>query len=443
MTMRTDLTGRRPTAASDERGSLPLALLAVIVFAGLMTVVVATTITGQRSARFDRDFMQVVNAADGAVQEVLARVNSGALPVESLQAGEQCDQSELDGSDYRWCAEADPDGKRIEVRATGYLNGVARTVVAELHELPAIPFVAFTENFARMPGANQVDSFNSTLPQCGGSWACVWGLGGGIIASNDEVYIGGSSSGVDEIHLYDWENNPDFERCEQTGQGGGTSLCTNPAPTPKMPRLDYKNDLLFIEELFNAPDPRCHYLDTWKASAQPGGDPNNATVQLRPPPGDAEYYCIDNLVFDRNVVLADSGGSLLVDKPRPVTDDPIILFVKSSVTVAHQKKIGCTNCAPNQKPPLPTHLRIYSISGEVEIRNHAHVASIIYAPKAMCTSKASNANATLYGAMICDSIDNQGAWELYYDQALFDDGTGRYRIASWREEPGLRLPLDG
>ncbi|HVM12902.1 MAG TPA: hypothetical protein VM287_01045, partial [Egibacteraceae bacterium] len=58
---------RPPATTSDERGSIPLALLAVIVISGVMSIMMATTLSAQRQARHGSNFSTVLYTADAAV----------------------------------------------------------------------------------------------------------------------------------------------------------------------------------------------------------------------------------------------------------------------------------------------------------------------------------------------------------------------------------------
>ena len=61
----------------SEQGSMPMALLAAIVVAGIVTVLTARTVAGERATRFDRSFTESFHTADAGVQEAVFRLNAG------------------------------------------------------------------------------------------------------------------------------------------------------------------------------------------------------------------------------------------------------------------------------------------------------------------------------------------------------------------------------
>jgi hypothetical protein len=103
------------------------------------------------------------------------------------------------------------------------------------------------------------------------------------------------------------------------------------------------------------------------------------------------------------------------------------------------------NCAspctrPNVSPKSPN-LQIYLVGGDVNIRQQAGFAGVLYAPRANCGSPQSNAGVNFFGALVCDSIQNQGGWSLHFDDALAGDGNGTFTVAGWREEQAVSVPV--
>ncbi len=48
----------------SERGSLPMAMLAILIVGSLATVLVGTVVVGQRQTRFDQGFEQSLQVAE-------------------------------------------------------------------------------------------------------------------------------------------------------------------------------------------------------------------------------------------------------------------------------------------------------------------------------------------------------------------------------------------
>jgi hypothetical protein len=61
------------------------------------------------------------------------------------------------------------------------------------------------------------------------------------------------------------------------------------------------------------------------------------------------------------------------------------------------------------------------------------VAAGIYAPESECGGNPSNAQAEIFGSLICRDITNQGGWGFHYDQQLLTLGDGNYQMHAWWE----------
>jgi hypothetical protein len=201
--------------------------------------------------------------------------------------------------------------------------------------------------------------------------------------------------------------------------------------------LDYRSDtaLKFANDALAACTAQGRMGATWTASVHGGGSnssPASLSATTLAPPGvpvaDHPFYCYESLVFDRHTVLANP-------------DVPTTIYVKNSVQVTGGTSVNCSSSCtrPNVSPKAPN-LQIYLVGGDVNIRNQASVAGILYAPRANCGSPQSNAGVNFYGALICDSISNQGGWNMHFDDSLAGDGNGSFSVAGWREEQAVSVP---
>jgi type II secretory pathway pseudopilin PulG len=423
-----------------ERGSLLLAMLGTIVIGGLVVMLVATTMASQSSARRDRNFVQAVQGADAGVQNALLALNTGQINSRATAVGAQTPTytTTLDGTTYRWFARK-VDALSWEVRSTGTTGTTGasrRTAVATVKEKPKLSLVAFARVSVSMPGSNIIDSYDSRATCLVGA-NCAWGsagdgTGNGVIGSNNTVDIGGNSSVVDKVELYDWLNNPSYARCTRQN-----AVCPTSLVRTRDEVLDYRSDtaLKFANDALAACTAQGRMGGTWTASVHGGGSnstPASLSATTLAPPGvpvaDHPFYCYESLVFDRDTVLANP-------------DVPTTIYVKNSVQVTGGKLVNCASpCSrPNVAPKSPN-LQIYLVGGDVNIRNQVGFAGILYAPRANCGSPQSNAGVNFFGALICDSISNQGGWNMHFDDALAGDGNGTFTVAGWREEQAVSVP---
>ena len=151
-------------SGSSEQGSVILALLVSIIAAGLMTVIVATVIAGQRSVRFDEDFTQAVHVAEHSVAEVLFDLNNGLLQPTDLDASNQKAGSGLlsDGTRYDYTVEWDGERGWTVTSTGGVEDGVQRTVEVLIEERPLFHLAAFSDRHRMvawdMRGHGETDS---------------------------------------------------------------------------------------------------------------------------------------------------------------------------------------------------------------------------------------------------------------------------------------------
>ncbi len=428
---------RRLTKPQDnDRGSILLAMLGALVIGGLMVLLVGTTLASQGSARRDRSFTAAVQGADAGVQNALLALNTGVINSRGTAVGSQTptQTTVINGTTYKWFARK-TDELSWEVRSTGRIGGSTRTAVASVKESPKLSLVAFANTSVTLPGNNTIDSYDSRRTCLTGA-TCAWGpsgtgTGNGAIGSNNTVSIGGNSSSVDRVDLYDWLNNPSYARCTFQNATCPTSLVRT-----RDPRLDYRSDaaMKFVRDGLAACAAEGRMGGTWQASLHGGGSASSpaqlSATTLTPatvPAGPYPFYCYDSMIFDKDTVLAD-----------PAT--PAVIYVRTSVQVTGQVKVNCPSpCSrPNVIPKAPS-LQIYLAGGDVNIRQQAGFAGILWAPRANCGSPQSNAGVEFFGALVCESVSNQGGWNLHFDDSLSSEGNGTFTVVGWREEQAVSV----
>ncbi|MPZ74444.1 MAG: hypothetical protein GEU74_14675 [Nitriliruptorales bacterium] len=295
----------------DERGSIPLALLAIVIISGLITVMMSTAVTAQRQARRDRNFTTVLFAADAAVEEAKFRLNASAVPGTRIpEAGvaapdvvESCPLlgvtwciaggSAASGT-YQWYAQRIGATRSWEVFTAAERNGVQRRLRVELQEGQRFFASAFADSLANFGNNNKADSYNS-----GRTGTARWPTPGrrGLVGSNGTVETGGSSSRVDGAHVYNMASSvgalppttDPLSRCSGQAEIGAASpqrVCTqwakdNPAGSAEGPYLQGFDD---PRGLTNPKDLRTD-LAKCGAGPYPAMTVNTSGVHVTPPGG--------------------------------------------------------------------------------------------------------------------------------------------------------------
>jgi hypothetical protein len=395
-----------------------MALLASIVIGGLVVVLVAAVMVNQRATRFDRSFTTVLQSADTYVQEAAHHIIRGDWDADRTAAvgtqeksydGATC-TADADG-DVCWTAtKVTPLRWEVEATVAARTSGeevVTRTVKVDVVDLPRFFVAGFANTEMRLRGGNGATSYGN------GTWL----TGNGIVASNEDVELSGTSTAIDGVHLYNWDNYPDLNRCTHTGGNGCDDVIAMPEAVPPSarfgPELKVGGPRLqtqFIDEAIADCEAAMSPLPSYTSSTD-GSALNKATFPR----------CVDNLTFDTDVTIVNG---------------PLEVYVKGNFSVTNDRSINCPvgGCVVGSGDPDATNLRVFSAGGAVTIGNHTKVVAGIYAPRSACSGNPSNAQGEIYGSMICDTIDNNGGWQFSYDDDLQGVGSGVYETTSYRED---------
>lgn len=374
----------RTVTATDERGSLPLALLVVIVVAGLASVLIARVVVGERTVRFDNTFTRELHTADAGVAEALFRISEdvGSIRQTSIGASEPLSGA-VNGQEFNALVER--IGSR-EWRITSVSreagaaagSGPERTVVAEIIEEPLFYPGAFGDSLIQLNGANRVDSYHSKQPDSSGvctvpAERCRWGTDpifgteNGSLGTNGEFDFQGGGAG-DVVRpggafLYDWAENP--------GQGIDTNPpfgdrcdglpCTVEYVSTVLAPLEYDTPekMAFIDEKFadgggcfdvtgDRFDIPSSTLEGETTVVRGPGTGSNTTSTLTSyasmkgwadpgpthpmDPAFQNYFCATSLQFYDDVNLQADVDS----------DNPVVIFVRNSVSQGSpNKRVAC------------------------------------------------------------------------------------------------------
>lgn len=500
-----DVSDRRPRSSgrlSGQEGSLLFALLAILLIAAMVSALFVRTVSSQRAARFDRDFQEVVHHADAGVQQALFMLEADQFT--NVEPGDpaQSFTLDIDGGQADWTIER-VNPRIWEVTSESDLNGVTRTVVATIEERRKFFASAFADLLAELNNQNYADTYKSNNePTPYGEDTPYWPRPGllGIIGSNTEVKLGGSSSEVDGVQLWNFgEGDTVANRCTGSGNtkiglttsahssltdpdydpDGELTACepaafvrpddsllgpyssTMPQPRPFIPNNDELQE--FLDPCGAGPYP--DFNNENKASA-----PHRDITELEPvitvedanrlrtsgfevvepqdrngdsdtvDEGEEGYYCFDDMTFGQDTTLASSASA----------DDPVVIYATGIVDVkGNSRKVNCVNCADGTTyyttngttpPPVASALQIYLVSVDGGSPQFRQSPSSKYGGTIFgpeaLCGNTGSSQAEVYGSMICGTINITGGWKFHYDDALTAIGSGDFAVATWREETG-------
>jgi hypothetical protein len=378
---------RRATPA-DDRGSMLVAMSAILVTTGLVASIMGLVLVGEQSTRFDTRYNAAIQGADAGVQQAFFDINS--LPKDTTTVSLASTAPVVaDGVSYVWSATrpaADSLVWTVESTGTSSTGTIqtTRTVKAEVRQNPLFNMAAFADSSINFNGNNAAVSYPTA--------------GLGQVGTNGSLTLKGTSTTVDSITLYDWDANPNASRCD--GQA-----CT--APTSQVgTRLDVGNAVAsegFIQSQIDA----CKAQGPLTAFV-------GSTIAAR-----SEPYCFTSFYADtENFVVTGTGNARV--------------FIEGGDVVLGNKNHSDVNYnIPNG--PDSIKLQLYTTGQTVSVYNQGDVSAAIYAPNAACGGVTSNASTDYWGSMICKTIDNVGGWTFHYDTRLASIGDGIWRIRNYSE----------
>lgn len=466
-----------PKRVPSEDGSLPLALLAVIVVAGIVSVLLARVVAGEQAVRFDRDFSDALQTADVGVSRGLFALNEGLLPAGTTTwPSSQPAPTQVDDVAYDWSMTKTSDREwEITSRSTTP-SGVSRLVVAIAEDQALFFPGAFGDRFVGLNGTStHLDSYDSD-PAC--SSACwgentaagnLYGTGNATIGTNLQLDLSGQANmAPGSGHLFDWDANPGTGAPAPFGQRlvdgelkdscKGNQRCTTEYVSTVGDRHEGMSEarIRFIYEKFEAGQACADTAsDRWKDTWTIGSNQNDPAVVLQSyattasaapgplnpsHPDFTNFYCAENLDINTDVVLDES----------VTPENPVVVFVRNRLKVVHPDlSIAChgpgavtvSDCDADTYPdtasartvrPQAARLQIY-VAGlgtdNVNMKN-GEFAGVVVAPKSSCDNAG---GAHFFGSMACKVVDHVGNWNFHYDDALGKYGSGFYSVARWEE----------
>lgn len=447
----------------SDTGSVALALLAAIIAAGLVTVVVAATLTGERSVRFDQQFTGALHAAESGVEQALHELNTEQLTGDttSPRTGTAGD------TPYEWTAAQIGDRAWTVTSTGGAADGAQRTSEAVIRSEPLFAVAAFTRHAAAFSGGNTADSYTSDESVADSE---AWCTGNGRMGSNGALEFGSaeargpcettyprSKQTVDGVDLHGWqEGNDRASRCHHAGGGENCYEGNDPDQTwyvdTHTEPLSFDADIAWMEAAVDQCSslPSRSYSDgdvIPPATASTAGAVNvDFLSEHGAGPGDKHAYCAGSLTFDGTVEVSDDASM----------ENPVIFVVDGAIRFEGRNRnsrflnIGCDETGvscnssfdPGSPRPEAAALQIYTPASDASVgdhlvsaRNHWKIAAAIYAPNGTCGGSSGSPQGDLYGSLICNDMASIGQWSFHYDDMLTDAVTkDELAIQRWSEQ---------
>jgi len=367
-----------PRTLPDERGSLPLVLLAAIVLGGVVAVLFGAVSTSVESTRRDRDFAAAIQVADAGLQQAFVELQ--AIDVELLDPADRrpacdptgtgvCSGTLKDGSEYAWSYVQGAADRVWQVTSVGSRGETVRTVQAMVGERALFPAAVVAKSeFNYNGGAGNPPPF--------------------AVGGFDEMNFTGVNTGanISTLFLYGDDNEP-------TGNHAPSSDRWERTRGPDLPNI--------AEEEF-----------------APGGVCHEQSDALGPELVHGQVYCLTGGA-DFNVNTA-------------ITGDPaagaVQIYVQSGGLTLGPRTVNGAGTAAD--------LEIYVGAGSVTLSGNFTMKAAIYAPTSACSSNGQGGGG-FEGAMICNTVTLNGNWR--YDPTVGAITDDTFAISGWSEEPGLRL----
>lgn len=452
---------------SREEGSLPLALLAAIIVAGMIGALMVRMVGSEGAVRFDRDFAESLQVADVGVNRALFALNEDATIPGAASPG----TATVDGITYEWWGDEVAPRRWDVISVATTPGGVSRRVEARIEERSLFFPGAFGDRLVALQGTStEVDSYNSAVAcpvgvkedTCGWGTSPDFGTQNGSIGTNDVLKFNGNVPIREQgAFLYDYLENPPTpstittndpfgDRCDVSGNTT-VNLCTETYVRAVDEKLDLASqaNTAFIREKFESgggcADPTSDryvmkhenkHLKPYKGATAAGGIPDPTSSSFD------NYYCKESWDITEDVRLHTDAT--------PQT--PVVVFVRDyfkitqpNVSVACFSADGTKRCDAKTvedasertvRPPA-ARLQIYVLgeSNNVSLKSNSMFAGVIYAPLSKCGGDSTGAGTDIYGSVMCGEMQNIGNWRFHYDDALGLYGSGVYNVAFWYEEP--------
>lgn len=406
----------------EERGSLPLALLTMLLVGSVISVTTATVITGQEQTRFDQGFEQSLPIAEVGLDRMVSLVESRArtqsfyMPLTTVGGGSYQGQAVLDPSTTTWT-----------IASTGRAaNGTQRTLQVKVSQRGVFTVAAFGRDFSDFNGGNGADSYRSgtwsggtftRLPNaglvCGAAICAARQTGNGIISTNGRLKLKGQTFDTTdgaEIH-FARERVPSALPGATGYCEGVPSVCSgyNQVRDASRPLADGNRKLEYFRDPIELPPV--------SLPGSPTGAFDGAGKTVAP-----GTYIYTNATLYSTTTFTGTPAN------------PVVIYLTGSLKVPSSQDVNFDAFGGTVGPRPSSSLLIYSSAAAgnaFDFGSSARVSAALYGPSG---SFAGGSQGHMFGSMAVANINNTGGWTFHYDEALGIVTTGGApQASSWVE----------
>lgn len=393
-------------AASDERGSIAIAVTVMFVLALLSVGVLARSMSSETQTRRNQDFNAALAGADAGIADALFQLDQDVVGA----FGKTTDVPIANGDTFRYQASqlntpnvtpAQPDPNRYLIHASGTVNGVRHNVMVTAKRRQRFDYVFFAMDKLDLNGSCDTDPVSVD-----GDAAF------GPVGSNGVVKTSTNCTPKVDCFLTDaGVTPPKSNGCGDSGSGTYGSQ-NNPNPNGRHinevnTKQGYDLEVVTVKSGKTVNVPAC----PWSATGNITGNiPGSATG----------YYECDR-----------AGGFTLTGNVNVTGGAPAIILLKSgTLSLANNANVNST---PLTNPA--SNFQIYV--KDASTMAHGNSTNFVGAMYAPTSSMRFEPNGGVFnGSLIASTIEVNGAPNLgYLDQSLTAITVESWKITEYREVP--------
>lgn len=457
----------------NERGSIPIFMVVMMVVSGLVLVTVQTVDSGLRSTRRAGDSANALQVADAGVNDAIQQAPTVPATTSSFTRSGSLGSS----GTYTYTATRDPVRTQlwhVDVLGTDS-SGLRRRVKADAIPASLFNTPLFVNSTLDLHAGVSLDSYSS------GVNAAAMCTGKGILGTNepDTMTFGTSGKGVGVTNCQKrlglnpaWDYSMDG--CTSYGDGSqslppiGSGKCPPDPNTYKTPPRRYSAPRVYAPGSTANPTPP-HFSGTTLTCdlAQPATtdpNPNLAVRNVHSLVGGKIYYYSTAVTLRAGCgvsspVISSTGTGIDIDKPVYVYSDgrvdignpnglggkinmpPAGDATVCGATASSAQLDGTLNPAHYYCPLWSAGLRIRMVSGAGGAANGSVVNirssgtkfwGAIEVPTGSLTLSGSQVE--VWGAAASNTARSSAQFTWHFDDALANISTGQYGLTTWREE---------
>ena len=398
----------------EERGSVMVAVIVVMVISFAIVATVATVYGGLNLARSDQNRVNAFQFANAGVDQALYRIDARNIPavavggytpvVSGTVVTGFTDTITQDGATFTVIAEQDPPGQEVswKVRSTGIdASGRTRLAIATVSATPLFVNGFFTHRLFKLTGSQTSPVAYDSRVCPSAALVCELKPVPVRMGTND-VVEGAAETYADFVA--NWLGFNMYGRATQEAAdiacGGSQLRCTT---YPKV---------IAITDRFETPYPD---EPSGAAGCPNGGNIGSTGITTVIPPGD--YIC-NNLSLAGTIVIGSGGNGIAR------------FWVRGN--------FGAANNAIINQLQQPRKLQIFQKESTTNSGSicGARVWALLYTPGLTINCTGSH-QPEIWGAVVADFHGGTGAhFQFHYDlDTLTSVHNGKYVVKNWRECP--------